>query len=128
MLTEDEQMFEEGQEREVAMKTKNNTQKRKKYRIKSKFRFITSMIIMFAMLVGGLNLLLGLLHPNIIFVYTVYLCLNSGFLRSFCQVLLPILHMLFLKRNPNVCTFAIIDFQIDSVSVGGKKSSHLESL
>ena len=49
------------------MRTENNTQSRnpqirtrKKYRIKSKFRFITSMIIMIGLLVGGISLITGM--------------------------------------------------------------------
>lgn len=43
------------------MRTQNRSVKsnssRKKYRIKSKFRFITSLIIMIGLLVGGINLI-----------------------------------------------------------------------
>lgn len=49
------------------MRTENNTQSRntqirtrKKYRIKSKFRFITSMIIMIGLIVGGISLITGM--------------------------------------------------------------------
>lgn len=44
------------------MRTQKNTEirRRKKYRIKSKFRFITSMIIMIGIVIGGFNLITGL--------------------------------------------------------------------
>ncbi len=43
------------------MRTQNNTQirRRKKYRIKSKFRFITSMIIILGIIIGGFSLITG---------------------------------------------------------------------
>lgn len=37
---------------------KNN--KRKKYRVKSSFRFITSLVLMFALLIGGIGFVRGL--------------------------------------------------------------------
>ena len=39
------------------MRTQNRS--RKRYRIKSKFRFITSMVIIMAMLIGGFSLITG---------------------------------------------------------------------
>ena len=41
------------------MRTKNTNNRRKKYRIKSKFRFITSLIVMFGILIGGFNIITG---------------------------------------------------------------------
>jgi len=56
-----------GRKERSDMRTENNTQSRntqirtrKKYRIKSKFRFITSMIIMIGLLVGGISLITGM--------------------------------------------------------------------
>lgn len=43
------------------MRTENRSNNRKrKYRIRSKFRFITSMIIMIGLLVGGISLITGM--------------------------------------------------------------------
>lgn len=43
------------------MRTENRSNNRKrKYRIRSKFRFITSMIIMIGLLVGGISLFTGM--------------------------------------------------------------------
>ena len=53
-------MFEE-QEREVSNMTyQSKTHKRKRYRITSKFRFITSLVIMLGLLITGLNCLSGI--------------------------------------------------------------------
>lgn len=49
-----------GRKERSGMRTEQNTYKRrKKYRIKSKFRFITSLIIMLGILIGGFNMITG---------------------------------------------------------------------
>ena len=62
MFTRNEQAFVKGRKERPNMRTYNNsyTTSRKKYRIKSKFRFTVAMIIMIGMLISGLNLILGL--------------------------------------------------------------------
>lgn len=57
VITRNEQMFEVGQEGEK--KTMRTQRRRKKYRITSKFRFITSLIIMFGLAIAGFNALTG---------------------------------------------------------------------
>lgn len=59
MFTIKEQVFEWGRKERSDMRTNNTNKRRKKYRIKSKFRFITSLIAMFGILIGGFNMITG---------------------------------------------------------------------
>lgn len=60
-LQQKNKCLKKGRKERSDMRTENRSNNRKrKYRIKSKFRFITSLIVMIGILVGGINYILGL--------------------------------------------------------------------
>lgn len=60
-LQQKNKCLKRGRKERSDMRTQNRSKNtRKRYRIKSKFRFITSMIVMIGLLVGGINLISGM--------------------------------------------------------------------